>query len=307
MPFTSALGVDALMPAGLGFRNLIINGDFSINQRGFSSSTNNDFGPDRWVKSASGGTTTHSLQSFTLGNEIANYEPTRFYRMVSSGQSASSDYCQFYQKIEGVRTNAGSLCTISFWAKADTTREISVELQQVFGTGGSPSSSVFTFVGKTTVNTSWNRYSFTILVPSISGKTIGTNNNDCLILAIWTSAGSTFASRSGSLPIQNGTFDFWGVQVEKNNVASSFEQRPIGVELNLCMRYYERSTTYYLISGMYGSSAYINVVFKVRKRTDPSISGLSGGSFDGTSVDNFGVGQSGNAWVLTSWIASAEL
>ena len=48
-----------------GFRNAIINGDFRINQRGFSSTTTSGtFGFDRWRNFNSGGTVTTSSQSF---------------------------------------------------------------------------------------------------------------------------------------------------------------------------------------------------------------------------------------------------
>ena len=51
MPISSALGSSALLPAGLGFRNLLINGDFRINQRGYASASNlalGAYGFDRW-------------------------------------------------------------------------------------------------------------------------------------------------------------------------------------------------------------------------------------------------------------------
>jgi hypothetical protein len=51
MAISSALGSSALLPAGLGFRNLLINGDFRINQRGYTSGTSLSsgvYGFDRW-------------------------------------------------------------------------------------------------------------------------------------------------------------------------------------------------------------------------------------------------------------------
>lgn len=51
MPISSALGSSVLLPAGLGFRNVLINGDFRINQRSYSSGTNlasGSYGFDRW-------------------------------------------------------------------------------------------------------------------------------------------------------------------------------------------------------------------------------------------------------------------
>ena len=51
MAISSALGSSALLPAGLGFRNVLINGDFRINQRGYTSGTSLSsgvYGFDRW-------------------------------------------------------------------------------------------------------------------------------------------------------------------------------------------------------------------------------------------------------------------
>jgi hypothetical protein len=229
-----------------GFRNAIINGDFRVNQRSLTSSGitgNVTYGFDRWMNAVSGGTATMSAQTFAVGSPVApGYEAQNFLRQVVSGQSAVGNYASVIQYIEDVRTYAGTAVTISFWAKAGSgTPKIAVEFQQQFGSGGSPSGTVFTNAGQVTLSTSWARYSVTATVPSISGKTIGTTaNTSTLVLNLWTSAGSDYNSRSGSLGIQNNTFDIWGVQVERGTVATPFEQRSIGTELNLCQRYYRR-------------------------------------------------------------------
>lgn len=283
MPFTSALGVDALMPAGLGFRNKIINGDFRINQRGFTSNTTSQtFGFDRWYHEFSGGTCTYTPQSFTVGSPILKgYEASQFARLVNSGQSAASHYYLLGQKIEDVRNGDGVTLTVSFYAKAGSgTPSVAVELEQNFGSGGS--ARVLTYVGRTVISTSWARYSFTVTMPSITGKTIGSSS--FLLLNIWVSAGSDYASRTGSLGIQNGTFDFWGVQVEANNVATSFEQRPIAIELSLCQRYFERlnsdpSNRFMIGSGGWdGASTFsLTWVYKTLKRARPTVTSSTAG------------------------------
>ena len=232
-----------------GFKNAIMNGDFRINQRGFTSTTtNNTFGFDRWRLSFTGGTNTYSAQTFTVGTSLGEYQPEKYARIVSSGQSAAGDFTIFQQQIEDVRSFAGGTVTVSFWAKAATSTaatpaKMAIDLEQLFGSGGSPSSSVVTYAGQATLTTSWQRYSVSVAVPSISGKTIGTNaNTSSIVLNMWLSSGSTFNARSGSLGIQSNTFDIWGVQVERGGFATSFEERPLQAELAMCQRYYRRYT-----------------------------------------------------------------
>lgn len=238
-------GTDYLTPYA-GFRNAIINGDFRINQRAFTSLTAGAYFFDRWTFGNNTGTVTVSSQSFTVGSPAATgYESATFARQVTSGQSGVDALAYIAQNIEDVRTFANSTITISFWAKAASgTPKVAIELIQGFGSGGSPSSTVFTYVSQVTLSTSWTRYSVTTTVPNINGKTIGTTaNTSSLQLQLWTSAGSNFNSRTGTLGVQNNTFDFWGVQVERGSVATPFEQRPIQTELALCQRYYFQSTT----------------------------------------------------------------
>jgi hypothetical protein len=279
MPISSALGSSALLPAGLGFRNLIINGDFRINQRGFSSSTSG-YNFDRWYNEASGGTQTITTQAFSTSDAPLgpSGNGTNYIQSVVASQSGVNDYAAIGQKIEGVRLAAGQQVSVSFWAKTTSgTPKVSVEFQQIFGTGGS--SAVFTAAPTAfTLSTSWVRYQTTVQVPSISGKTIGAN--DCLILFLWLSSGSTYSARSNSIGVQNSTIQFWGVQVEANYQPTPFEHRPIGVELALCQRYYEKSydlgtapgantnTGLYLINGSSDTNGnqYINILFAVPKR-----------------------------------------
>jgi hypothetical protein len=225
--------------------NVIINGAFEINQRNFTTSTTSfNFGFDRFRQANADGTVTMSSQAFTLGEApVSGYEARNFCRLVSAGQTLSNANARLFQDIESVRTFAGQTVTVSFFAKAGSgTPKVAVELGQEFGGNGSPSSVVNTFAGQVSLTTSWARYSLTIQVPSISGKTLGTNGNDFLRLAFWVSAGSDFSSRTGSLGIQSNTFDFWGVQLEAGTVATPFRRNApsIQAELAACQRYYIR-------------------------------------------------------------------
>jgi hypothetical protein len=191
---------------GQAGKNKIINGDFRINQRAFTSNTTSGaFNFDRWLQANSGGTFTVTPQTFTPGAApVAGYEGTTFLRGVTASQSAAGDFALFEQKLEDVRTFAGQTVTVSFWAKASSgTPKVGVEMAQNCGSGGSGQ---FNGTGQAvTLTTSWARYSVTIAIPSISGKTIGTNNNNQLAVFFWFSAGSTYATRASSIGLQNNT------------------------------------------------------------------------------------------------------
>lgn len=244
----SGSAIAAWEPISPGQGNKLINGDFGINQRGFSSTTaNGTYGFDRWqLQKAGNGTTTYSAQTFTPGAApVAGYEAENFARIVTTGQSTTAVRSELRQHIEDVRTCAGSTVTVSFWAmSAAGTPKIAVALQQKFGSGGSPSSNVDIYAGQVTISTSWQRYYVSVAVPSITGKTIGTTaNTSALSLSFWVSAGSNFDALTGSLGIQTGTFDFWGVQVEQGTVVSPFSTAT-GFkqgELAACQRYYSKS------------------------------------------------------------------
>ena len=241
-------GANWLSAAGVSSGNAIINGAFEINQRGFTSSTATaTYTFDRWRQDHGGGTVTGSSQAFTLGAApVAGYEAANFVRTVTAGQSAADHYAVRQQQIESVRSFAGQTVTISFFAKAASgTPKIGVAMTQSFGTGGSPSADLSPPVGAVTISTSWARYTLTYNVPSISGKTIGTNKNDFLGLELWVSAGSTLATRASSIGIQNNTFDIWGVQLEAGSVANPFRRNANSIqgELAACQRYYFRSNT----------------------------------------------------------------
>jgi hypothetical protein len=240
----------AIQAAG---KNKFINGDCNINQRSFSSQTltteSSVYIVDRiFGLNVVSGSSTFSVQQFTPGSApVAGYEAKQFIRAVSTGQSNIFSGTFFGQTIEDVRNFAGQTATVSFWAKAATgTPNVSFEFRQVFGTGGSPSATVENAGGgqKFAISTSWVRYSMTITLPSISGKTLGTNNNSMLECNIWVSAGSAFNSRTNSLGIQSNTFDIWGLQIESGPIATPFTTATgtIQGELAACQRYYYRTT-----------------------------------------------------------------
>jgi hypothetical protein len=217
---------------GQAGKNRIINGDMNIWQRGTSYSAGG-FGiygaMDRFRVSSTGGTSTVSQQAFTAGTApVAGYEG-QFFARVATAASAMT-YWDFGQPIEDVRTFAGQTMTVSFWAKSSAATTILIRARQDFGSGGS--TAVNNDSTPFALTTSWARYSATIAVPSISGKTIGTGSN----LGIY--------AQYSSGTINGLSLDFWGFQAEYGSKATPFETATgtIQGELSACQRYYWRST-----------------------------------------------------------------
>jgi hypothetical protein len=230
-------------------KNAVLNGDFLINQRNFTSNTTTgSYNFDRWLQQNSGGTFTVTPQTFTPGTApIATYEGRTYVQGITASQSAAGHYAILTQRIEDVTRYAGTTVTISFFAKANTgTPKIGVELWQDYGTGGSPSTAGTVAQSSVTLTTSWARYSVSVAVPSLTGKTLGTTaNTSYLELNLWTSAGSTYNTRASSIGIQNFTASIWGVQLEYASSATYFTTATgtLQGELAACQRYYTRFVT----------------------------------------------------------------
>jgi hypothetical protein len=229
-------------PGAFMFRNKIINGNFDVWQRATSQTSSGYGSADRWTCFHDGSTKTVSRQTFALGQTDVPNNPKYFMRHVVTSVTGAGNYVIMDQRIEGVETLSGKTITLSFWARADSSKNIAVEFQQNFGTGGSPSTSVFG-IGSQVValTTSWTKYTVTVDIPSVSGKTLGTDSNDNMRIRFWFDAGSNYNAVAAFLGQQSGTFDLAQIQIEEGSVATPFEQRPIGTELIMCQRYYQKS------------------------------------------------------------------
>jgi len=208
----------------LGVRNLIINGNFDIWQRGTSISLSGSaYTADRFKVGAASGS--FARQSFTLGQTEVPNEPSYYGRWTIN--SNSQNY-EVHQRIEDVRTLAGQTATLSFYARRPSgSTTINARIVQYFGTGGSPSATVVTSLGTVALTTDWQKFTFTVNVPSISGKTLGTDNNHSLWVGVQITDTNT------------GTIDFSQIQFEKGDIATPFEHRPYDMELARCQRYYQ--------------------------------------------------------------------
>ena len=212
-----------------GRRNVVINGGFQCWQRA-TSITSSGFSADRWRSTTgSGGAMTVSRQSFTAGQTDVPNNPKYFFRHAQTTAFTNTGYNSDRTRIEDVRTLSGQTCTLSWYMKADASRTVRVNITQDFGSGGSPSADVETaIVSSQAITTSWAEYTVTFTMPSISGKTIGTNEDSFIELGFDYRAevNNTF------------TIDIANVQLESGSVATPFEDRSFGEELALCQRYY---------------------------------------------------------------------
>lgn len=213
-------------------KNKIINGDFGIWQRGTSFSSSGQMTADRWKWA--GGSGTVSRQAFTLGTApVSGYEGQYYLNWTLTGNSQN---IELQQNIEDARTFAGQTVTLSFWARSTVGAQAqNAYIYQNFGTGGSPSSMISAGGTSYTPTASWQRFSFTINMPSVAGKTFGTNNDSYL----WVRVAQMTTTAT------NTSIDIWGVQLEAGSTATGFTTatgNPQG-ELAACQRYYQRKTS----------------------------------------------------------------
>ena len=225
--------------------NRIINGDFGIWQRGQSSTASGYVAADRWLNSFLGGTVTQAR--FALAIPLGVTSPPFSLSQTVSGQTLASHFATTTQKVESVRSYAGQTITVLGWARRlSGAGNMAVDASQNFGTGGSPSATV-PAISPTTVGltTSFAPFAIVINVPSISGKTIGTDGNDALIFNFWTSAGSDWNARTNSLGLQAISVNLWGIHIRVGTWtaadAALYRPRDPGTEVTLCQRYYEQA------------------------------------------------------------------
>ncbi len=198
--------------AGSGVKKYIINGNFDIWQRGTSFS-GDTYIADRWNLLAG---------SAEQSSDTPNYNSLYSLGVTRDGNTI------IRQRIESCNSKylVGKNITVSLYAKSttDSGESIRVELQYT------NTKDNFAAIGTQELRTqtmgainTWGFYTFTF------------NNLDDIFvnglqLAIFQSSGA--ATARITLYSQ--------VQLEVGSVATDFEQRPIGMELALCQRYYQK-------------------------------------------------------------------
>lgn len=244
-----------------GLKNKLINGNFDLWQEGtvgILTGTGNALGygsADMWFHqcyAGSSGTGTIGITllqlAFANGQTVVPNNPTYYGRLQATAvgtQGGTGSFMAMRQPIEGVQTLSGGAFTLSAWIRAESTRTAAIIVRQVFGTGGSPSTTVIAAQQVINLTTAFQKIVLTGTLPSISGKTFGTNLNNYveLWLVSYKQDNVIFGDSLGAVGVYStsATFDVAQVQFEAGNVATPFEPRPIGLELSLSQRFFCKS------------------------------------------------------------------
>ena len=297
------------------FRNIIINGDMSIAQRGTSTSsiTGNGYHTvDRFQTIASSlGTWTQS-QSTDVPTGQGFATSLKMDCTTADASPASGDNLYIRQKIEGQNlqylkkgTSSSESLTLSFWVKSNKTGTAQVNL--VDEDNSRLNGRKYTISSANT----WEKKTLTF-----DGDTSGVFTNDngtSLRLEFWLDAGSNYTSGTTpttwqsntsadqfvgcTLALADSTSNDWyitGVQLEAGTSASDFEFLPYDVNLSRCQRYFELQQSTYFVTSKYNSSySYGSLGTYKEKRANPTIARLGGAS----TVYAHGNGQGGSTSV----------
>lgn len=281
-----------------GFKNRLINPEFSIDQRSNGSSSTITAGAaikyivDRWYATCTGANIT--------AQQIAGISDNQYSLRLTGASSNSA--IMIGQRIESA--NCYDLknkdVTVSLNAKSTSARTLTWTAYYA--------NVADTFTAKTSiatgtidVTTSVEKFTFTFNAGSNAGNGI----------AIELTGGALLAG---------STIDFNAVQLEQSAIATEFEKRSTQNELMLCQRYYTKGTARY--DGYPAGSPYtfsVPVLFGVPMRITPTLTQTSLGAttFQATTeirnLTNMGffdarisTAVGGGTWV-TGWTASAEL
>ena len=218
---------DTVAEFKLDHKNVIVDGSFDFWYEGVSQDSSGYGSDTMWVNEHVGSSKTHTREELIPGVDlpcIDNPTAKYFSRTVVNSVVGPANKVSKMQKIEWVRTLAGKTATLSFYSKADSNKNIAVELVQNFGTGGAQSTEVLAIGSQLIAVTSqWKRYEITIDIPNLIGKSIGTDSNDWLGLRFWFDGGSNYNDSAALLGQQSGVFDLACVQLEEGVEATALQ------------------------------------------------------------------------------------
>jgi hypothetical protein len=221
-------------------RNILINGAMNVWQRGTSiafGAAAYQYMQDRWrfVRGSFAAGATISRQTTSDTTNLPNIQYCA--RIQRDSGNTSTQYFEITQAVESANSVPfiGKSVVLSFYARAGANYSSSSNVLSALvstGTGTDQAYNSFTnltsVINQTaTLTTTWQRFSYT--------GTVGLTATQIGVLFRYTPVGTAGA---------NDYFEITGVQLEVGSSASAFEQRPVGVELALCQRYYEKSFPY---------------------------------------------------------------
>ena len=243
---------------GAGRKNLIINGDCRISQRGdfttASSSSDETYYLDRFEHNHAGVSINKQHITANQPSELSN---TNSWKL--SATSSASGFFGARQTIEDYLLFNGRSFTVSAYIK---TNHPSVRFYLYNG------STVYAGKNSATNDGEWHRLEETFNFDATSGTRFSVE-----IIAL-SEAGSSVSITSGDY------IEFTGVQLELGSVATPFEHRSYGEELALCQRYYVDLNLYGLGMGnAYSVNAWVyqEIPLPVTMRAVPAVT-YTGGS-----------------------------
>jgi len=179
---------------------------------------------------------------------------------------------------------------VSFHAKADASVNLGIQILQFYGTGGSGTTG--TTLSDVSLTTSWQKFTYKVTVPSISGKTIGGSNDDALeVLFLMQNTGTD-------------TYDIAQVKFEEGLEETPLIRIPLGLTQLLAARYHYRITGLGVSArigmgqAISGTAAELIVYHPTVMRATPSLA-VSG-------VTEFWLSDAGGATLQTTAVTSAN-
>ena len=276
-----------------GRKNLALNGNFNVSQRGdFTIAypvVHNDYVLDRWRTDL--GTVTASVQQIPSGFAVGNNSMRILATSSDTGYMGCVHRWNYEELPELFSDTQGNYVVYSGWVKTN-----SAHFGLYVYNGGSKGRVEHSGSGE------WEFISTSIPTSTLDS---GTNADF-----------NAFLYNNGTVPIATGDYlelSQMQIEINKTGVATDFEHRSYGEELALCQRYYETGNTYRIATGN-GESDH-QVGYCVTKRSAAtSIAILNTGNIHNHTVGakyigSFYLNGSGsnysNFWYY--WTADAEL
>jgi hypothetical protein len=238
---------------GAGRKNLIINGDFRVSQRGdytsATSATHNQLYLDRWTVRLTN--VTANILHILGTNSAPGYPYKASNSLRLTATNSATGVMRHLQRVEGFLS--GRTLTISAWVKSN-----------------SPNARVFSYQHNSGTRVSSKPHSGNGQWEYLTLTTVNDANSANQLYFDIALASETFTN----IAITSGEYvEISEVQMEVGNVATPFEYRSYGEELALCQRYFVRfdGNTEHIGQNYSGTTIDINVALPVSMRTAPTL------------------------------------